>query len=150
MNMTVADVGWQACKTLSPLLLPMLGWVVARLAQLITARVDNEYLRGVLLRLDDAVFAAVRELQQIVVDDLKSTSTDGRLTQADKARIKQDALLTIRSHLGTNGLKEVATILGLDNGEVNKLISTKIEAAVHDLKMARVAAGAGMLIPATA
>lgn len=148
--MTAAEIGWKTFQALSPLLLALLGWTAARLGQFIAARVNNEYLRGVLLRLDDAVFAAVRELQQTVVDDLKSASADGRLSQADKARLKQDALLTIRSHLGDRGLAELARVLGLDTGEINKLISTKVEAAVHDLKVARAAAGAASLIPSTA
>lgn len=148
--MNASDIGLKIFQVLSPALLAVLGWAAARLAQLITARVKNEYLRGALVRLDDTVFAAVREIQQTVVDGLKGVSVDGRLTQADKDRIKQDVLNTIKSHLGLKGLKELAAILGLELGGVDKLISTKVEAAVHDLKVTRAAAGAGSLVPSTA
>src|SRR5205823_3923060 len=104
--------GLKIFQVLSPAVLAVLGWAAARLAQLITARVKNEYLRGALVRLDDTVFAVVREIQQTVVDGLKGVSVDGRLTQADKDRIKQDVLNTIKSHLGLKGLKELAAILG--------------------------------------
>lgn len=150
--MTVGDIVLKIFEVLSPAIATLLAWLVARLAQLITAKVKSEYLRGVLVRLDDTVFAAVREVQQTVVDDLKSASPDGRLTQAQQQQIKQDVMAKIKSHLGMKGLEEIAQILGLDGATgVENLISTKVESAVHDLKVTRTAAGAvGSLVPSTA
>lgn len=150
--MNLADIGLKALEILSPLLLTALAWLAAKGAQLISAKVQNEYLRGVLVRLDDAVFAAVREVQQVTVDAIKSGSADGTLTPEERDRVKQAALDSVKSHLGMKGLLELAKVLGLADGTVDKLLSTRIEAAVFDLKASRPAASDAPLTaaPATA
>jgi hypothetical protein len=137
MNVDVTDVGLKVLEILSPVLLAALTWVSAKVAQLISAKVKNEYLRGVLGRLDDAVLAAVREVQQVTVDAIKAASADGKLTPEERARVKQVAIDAVKSHLGAKGLAELARILGLEDGAIDKLLSTRVEAAVHDLKVAR-------------
>ena len=47
--------GRKVLEILSPVLLAALTWAAAKLAQLIRAKVQNEYLKGVLVGLDDAV-----------------------------------------------------------------------------------------------
>lgn len=131
------EIGWKVFQALSPLLLAALTWAAAKAAQLINAKVRGEYLRGVLLRLDDAVLAAVREVHQVTVEEFKAASADGRLTPEERARVKAKAIETVRTHLGTRGVAELAKVLGLDDGGLEKVLSTRIEAAVYDLKRAR-------------
>ena len=129
-----ADLSVQIFQFLSPLVLGAITWVAARLAQYITAKVKNEYLRGVLVRLDDTVVSVVREIHQVTVDALKASSVDGKIPPGAREAIRNAALTTIRSHLGVKGLGDLARVLGLDGTAVDRLIGTKVEAAVHDLK----------------
>lgn len=131
------EIGWKIFQALSPLLLAALTWAAAKAAQLIHAKVRAEYLRGVLLRLDDAVLAAVRDVHQVTVEELKAASADGRLTPEERAAVKAKAIEIVRTHLGAKGVTELAKVLGLDDGGLEKVLSTRIEAAVHDLKRAR-------------
>jgi hypothetical protein len=139
--MEKVDIAFAIFKALSPVLLAAVTWVAARLGQLINARVRNEYLRGVFVRLDDAVLGVVREAHQVTVDALKAATVDGKLPPAARESIKQAALNAVKSQLGTRGLAEVARVLGLGTDSVDRMIGTKIEAAVHDLKVRRVAVG---------
>jgi hypothetical protein len=139
--MDYGALGLKVFEALSPLLLAALTWAAAKLAQFIQAKVQSEYLRGVLVRLDDAVLSAVREVQQVTVDAIKSASPDGKLTPEQQAKVKQAAIDTIKSHLGMKGIGELAKVLGLEDGTIDKLLSTRVEAAVHDLKQARAANG---------
>jgi uncharacterized protein YidB (DUF937 family) len=132
--MSGSEIAVQAFRVLSPVLLAAVTWVAAKLAQFINARVQNEYLRGVLVRLDDAVLSVVREVNQVTVDAIKSASIDGRLPAGTRESIKAAAINAVKSHLGAKGLSELARVLGLDNGAVDRLLSTRIEAAVHDIK----------------
>jgi len=141
--MDYGELGLKVLQILSPILLAALTWVAAKVAQYIQAKVKNEYLRGVLVRLDDAVLAAVREVQQVTVEAIKSGSADGKLTPDERARVKQAAIDSVKSHLGMKGISELAKILGLETGAVDKLLSTRVEAAVHDLKMNRANGAAG-------
>lgn len=132
--MDAGSIGLKILEILSPVLLAALTWAAAKAAELVRAKVKNEYLKGVLVRLDDAVFTAVKELQQSVVDEIKRASADGKITDEEKRRIKEKALTTVKSHLGNKGLAELAKILGLNGGGLDGLLSSKVEAAVHDLR----------------
>jgi hypothetical protein len=132
MNKT--DFAFDVFKALSPVLLAAVTWVAARLGQWINARVRNEYLRGVLLRLDDAVLGVVREVHQVTVDALKAATVDGKLPPGARESLKQAALNAIKSHIGPRGVGEMVRVLGLSAEGVDRLIGTKIEATVHDLK----------------
>lgn len=123
-------------ETLAPALMAALTWAAAKLAALTRARIDNEYLKGVLLRLDDAVLVAVKELQQTVVSELKAASADGSLDELEQVRVKEAALANVKSYLGPKGLAVLAKILGLSDGSLEKLLSARIEAAVHDIRLA--------------
>lgn len=135
--MDMTEIGLAVFKALSPVLLAAFTWVAARLGQWINARVRNEYLRGVLVRLDDAVLAVVREVHQVTVEALKAATVNGKLPPAARESVKQAALNTIKSYLGARGIAELARVLGLSSEGVDRLIGTKIEAAVHDLKAQR-------------
>jgi hypothetical protein len=55
--------------------------------------------------------------------------------------LKRSALTAIKQHLGARGIGELARVLGLDSESVDRMIGTRIEATVHDLKQARVVNG---------
>jgi len=139
--MSGTDLGIQLFKVLSPVLMAVITWVGAKLAQLLSARVKNEYLRGVLVRLDDAVVSVVREINQVTVEAIKSASVDGRLPAGARDTIKNAALNAIKSHLGAEGLEELGRVLGLDGPAVDRMIGTRIEATVHSLKTQRTSNG---------
>ena len=139
--MDTTEIAAGIFKMLSPVLLAAMTWVAAKLAQLINARVKNEYLRGVLVRLDDAVLSVVREVHQVTVEALKNATVDGRLPPGARDTVKRAALGAIKSHLGVRGIAQLGKVLGLDGDAVDRLIGTKIEAAVLDLKAQRVLNG---------
>jgi hypothetical protein len=132
--MSTGSFGIMVVETLSPVFLAALTWAAAKLAQLIRAKVQNEHLAGVLLRIDDAVFTAVKDMQKSVVDQLKAASADGKITCEEQKQIKEKAVATARAHLGENGRAAVAKILGMGSAAIEDLLASKVEAAVHDLR----------------
>jgi hypothetical protein len=132
--MDVHEMGLKVAEVLLPVLMAALSWGAVLLANYIRAKVKNEYLKGVLVRLDDAVVAAVKEAQQVTVEAIKAASADGEITEAEQVEIKAKVCAVVKSHLGTKGLGELAKVLGLDDGSLSSLIGSKIEAAVYDLR----------------
>jgi hypothetical protein len=127
----IASIAFQA---LAPFMLAVLTWLGAKASQLISVRVRNERLRAALLRLDDAVLSIVRELQQVTVEPLKASSTDGRIPDGTKEAIRQAALAGIRAHLGPHAVAELIRTLGIGDEHLDRIIGTKVEAAVHALR----------------
>jgi hypothetical protein len=118
----------------SPLLLAALSWLSLRVAALINAKVKNERLHSVLSRLDDAVFVAVREVEQVFVSLLKTASQDGSLTADERRQAKEAALQAARSYLGPRGLAELGKVLGMNEDEVDRAIGSRVESAVYSLR----------------
>lgn len=88
-----------------------------------------------LVRLDDAVITAVKDLQQTVVAEIKAATTDGKISEAEKQRIKDAAVANVKSYLGTKGIRVLAEVLGLSGGALDSFLGSKVEAAVHDLRL---------------
>src|SRR6266545_852758 len=112
------NVAGQAILALSPVLLAALSWLSLQAAGLIQVKVKHENVRGTLLRLDDAVFVAVRQIQQVIVDQLKAASADGTLTADERRHVKVATLEAIRSYMGPKGILEICRILGLKDDEL--------------------------------
>lgn len=134
MNDTLwAHLG-NALQALSPIVLAALSWLSLRVAALINTKVKNERLHGILTRLDDAVFAAVREVEQVYVSMIKTASEDGSLTAEERRQAKDAALQAARTHLGPRGLAELGKVLGMNEDEVDRAIGTRVESAVYSLR----------------
>jgi hypothetical protein len=127
---------------LIPVLMAALAWAGVKIATWINAKTKNEYLKGVLLRLNDAVLAAVRETEQTVVTQLKAAAADGKLTDDEKRDVKRAAFESVKAHFGSKGVAEVGQVLGLSEDALEKMIGARLEAAVHDMKLVQTAAGA--------
>ena len=69
-----------------------LYWRGDGVVRLIRARVRNERLTRLLLRLDDMVLTVIKELQQTVVTELKAASADGRIGREERRCIKETAV----------------------------------------------------------
>ncbi|MFZ5892531.1 MAG: hypothetical protein ACOY0T_15835 [Myxococcota bacterium] len=127
----------KAAEALSPVFLAVLSWVSVRIAQLVDAKVKNEHVAGVLHRLDDAVTVAVREVEQVVVTELKAARSDGILNPDERLRVKGAALAAARSYIGFKGLLEIGKILGLKTDELDRLVEARVEAAVYEMRVER-------------
>ena len=117
----------------SPVILAGLGWLAVRIERYIKAKTDNQYLEGVLVRLNEAVWAEVKETQRNVVDAIKEANKDGKLTEAEKKKIKEAALQNIQSLLGPEGLALLYKVFGGERAATD-FIGKKIEAAVKDMR----------------
>ena len=121
---------------LVPLTAIGVAWLGGRVGELVQAKVGNEALRGVLLRLQDAVVTAVKDLEQTIVADAKAAASDGRISREEARRIKDKAVRQVKSYLGPTGLKQLGEVLGLWELSVEDFIGSKVEASVLDLKRA--------------
>lgn len=113
----------------APALVALFGWGMLKLNQLIAAKVENENLRGVLMRLDDAVDTAVKSVFQTFVKGLKKHE---KFDEAAQKEAKEAALAEIKSYLGPKGLSLISKILGWKDAD--KELGAKVEAKVESVK----------------
>jgi hypothetical protein len=139
--MRFTDLALMALQLVAPLLAGAITWALAKLAAHIQASIQNQYLQGVLLRIDHAVVTVVKDLQRTVVDQIKAASADGKITADERRRIKNAALDLVKSYLGAKGLRVLGDVLGLSGGALDDFLSSRIEAAVHDVRVTDRAVG---------
>lgn len=116
---------------LSPALIGLFGYGMLKLSQLISSKVKNEALQGILLRLDDSVETAVKSIFQSYVDTLKK---EGKFDKSAQAAAKTAAIQDIKSYFGPKGLEELQKIMGWKAESVEEQLSNKVEAKISDLK----------------
>ena len=79
-----------------------------------------------------SVEKAVVIVGQTIVDDLKAKSTDGKLTDEEKAEVKNHAVIIAKQQLGIVG----TFIMNIVTGSVDKWIQSQIEFIVGKIKAA--------------
>lgn len=117
----------------APIGVALAMWLSRWVAKMIQTKVQNDALAGALLRLNDAVFAAVKELEQSVVGPTKAQA-GGRLSVSEARGVKKKAIEVARQHLGGAGVSEVTSALGIPESALEKHLGSRIEAAVSDLR----------------
>ncbi len=70
-----------------------------------------------------------------MVAEIKAASADGKISEAEKRRIKDAAVANVKSYLGARGIRVLAEVLGLSGGALDSFLGSKVEAAVHDLRL---------------
>lgn len=118
----------------------LVGLALRKVSELVSTKVKNERIAGVLERVGQFTWEVVLELEQTLMKELKaaaSEASDGgaAITAAELAHVKSEAVLRIQALLGPDGLKSMAKELGLTPEGISSYLSTKVEAAVMQLKL---------------
>jgi hypothetical protein len=145
VDVPAATGGWITIvlTALAPILAALIGWLGVKIAAWITQATSNEMLKGVLTRLDTAVFNVVKETMMTTIDAAKAADANGQLPAAVGVAAKDAALVKIKSYLGVEGWKQLMLVLGLDDAQAASYVATKLEATVHSVKTEATAAASG-------
>jgi len=134
MNYFLWELMARSLSALPSLFLVALSWLSIQLSELITARARNESVRARLERLDDAVFTAVREVEQVLVIPLKRASASSKLGMADRGAASASAAQAARACIGARGWLDLSATLGLSSPELERAVGARVEAAVYELR----------------
>jgi len=114
---------------LTKLILPLVGLLVsigvAYAAQYLRQRSKNEVINRVITSTANVVQATVLEAQQTVVDGLKKKN-GGKLTEAEKEKIKSDVLKSVKARLTDRTLKELQGVTADLEGYLSSLIESHV------------------------
>src|SRR3954470_22796946 len=128
MNYFLWELMARSLSALPSLLLAALSWLSIQLSELITARAKNERVRAMLEQLDDAVFTAVREIEQVLVIPLKRASVSGTLGTAERGAASASAARAARACIGAKGWLDLGATLGLSSNELERALDARVEA----------------------
>lgn len=116
------------------------AFLLALLIRFVLGKLSNDTARKYVARALNEVGAAVAEVWQVYVSELKRgrepDSEDGSiLTAEEKRRAREMAIDKAKANIGKAGLVKLAKVLGIE-GAVDEWLGNKVEAAVADRKLA--------------
>ena len=143
----MAGEGWDIFGTiylvLGGLLVSGLGFGGKKLIELINAKVDNELLKGILVRLTSSVNDAVAMVNQTLKKSIKAAKdpeSEGgeRITEAEKKQLFEAVWAALKEEYGGfDGLFGLLKKIGIGDEKAAKAkVDTMIEAAVNKQKKA--------------
>ena len=124
-------------KTVAPYIASVIGllmsWGVYELNQYIRGKTKNEAAIAAMDTLGKITQTTVQGLAQTAAGSL----ADGKFTQAEASQLKQQAVDTVKSQI----TPELDKQLSLAVNDLDTFVSSKTEAAVLDVKIAKATAG---------
>lgn len=113
------------------LLTALLGLATSWLA----GKARDQRVASALTRLGDASMLVVKSLSGTTVAAIKEAAADGKITPAEREKIKALALDELKRYVGPAALAEQRAVLfGGDEGAHEEALGQHIEAAVFDMK----------------
>lgn len=103
------------------------SWAVAVLVKWLNSKINNETLKTVLEQTQGIITAAVAEVSQIFVDELKKT---GSFDEAAKKEAYEMALSRVRAQL----TEAAAGLIKATYGDLDAWLKMQIEKAVRETK----------------
>lgn len=105
----------------------------AMYAGMLKEKVKHDELKALIDRVQNTATIVVQSLNQTMVDDLKAAAEDGKLTQEEKTRIKDSALMSLLNTLNDQGKELLKETFGDLNEYLTKLIESKVGEAKKGL-----------------
>lgn len=119
--------------TLTPILSVIVIYVLVIIARFVVGNTNNTVVKAALANLEQIIFSTVTALSQTLVDDLKRTKPNGKLTDEEADLIKNKALSSIRNQIGSKDMN----VLVNNFGSVDELIDNILEQKVAENKLRR-------------
>lgn len=126
MHELLSTTGMQVLIALLPIFVGFLTVLMWMLVRYIQSKTKNQLVKDALGRLGEVVEVAVKDVQQSFVSKLDTKDPESL------KKAKDAALENIKSHYGEKGINELKKIFGWE--DVNKALSSHIEAGVHNIK----------------
>lgn len=102
---------------------------------------------GILARLTAAVQTVVLDVNGTIKADMIAAAADGKITDEEKAEIKDRALTRLKTHIGLKGLAEIVEILGISPSLLDTFLGSHLEAAIEGSKDRSGVPGGGTIDP---
>lgn len=119
--------------TIIPILSTIIAYVLITIARYMLRNSNNLLLKTAFTNLEQVILATVTALSQTIVDDLKQSKRNGKLTDEEALLIKNKAISAIHNQMSEKDMKVLAT----NFGSVDELIDNIIERTVAENKLRR-------------
>lgn len=108
------------------------SWAAMSARNWLKAKVQNEYVQQLLLRLADAVEIGVRQVSQTLLPEIRKAAADGKITEEEALQLRliaRSAAFDQLTAVDRDKLKEL-----FDTAQLERKLDQLVEAAVQRMK----------------
>lgn len=121
-------------QIVAPFVAFFLIWLKIKAIQWLNSKIKDQELKNTMNKVNNVIIDVVKEVEQQYASKERVQSIAGVLTPEAASKAKDLAVTTVVDQLGDKGMAEVKKVMDMNDSKANKLISSKIEAMVFDLK----------------
>lgn len=110
----------------------LVSWAAVSARNWLKAKVKNEYVQQLLLRLSDAVEIGVRQVSQTLLPEIRKAAADGKITEEEALQLRlmaRSAAFDQLTAVDRDKLKEL-----FDTAQLERKLDQLVEAAVQRMK----------------
>lgn len=111
-------------------LVALMGWLGKTLKAKFEADGNISLMEGAILKVTDVATSVVHEVEAGTKAKMEALKADGKLDAADYKALADEALAKLKSSLGTEGLKQLGSTLGMGEAALDTYLKGKLEQAV--------------------
>jgi hypothetical protein len=131
MENFMSQLSSQVLELVGSLVIGIVGLYFMKLRNLISTKVQNEQLKGVLLDLSEKGEEIVLELEDTLVKEMKKKSQDGRLSQEEIDEINEIAVSMMKNRLSMASLDFIQQ----NSDDIEEYILGKLRATNASFKL---------------
>lgn len=131
MDSSKYEIGIQLLQAFMPAIGIFVSYLVLKLTKYIDVKTKDEDLKRAMSQMNNVVDDVVKNVERMFVE--KQKVAKNYLTPQEAGTAKGIAINLIRDHLGP-AIDDTKKILNADDTQIDKILSTKIEAKLFDMK----------------
>jgi hypothetical protein len=125
--MTVTDIAYTLLPLAGTAALAGAVFALTKLGSYLDTKASGNKVLAALAVVDHAALAVVSNFQAVAVPSLKAAQANGKLTDADVTKLRAEALASLKSVMGSEGLSDLAKLLGVAVPALDPLLQGLIE-----------------------
>lgn len=102
-------------------------------AQYLKTKTKDQKIASALGMMDTMLTSAVKSTEQTLKKELVRANADGKLTELEKKKLRDDVLTTVQTNLTGSAKKEVLKVVP----DIRQYLEGKMESVIHDIKASK-------------
>lgn len=108
--------------------LTILTYATKKLRDFVDAKVENEHLNNAIDTMTEVTETSIKSTVNRLEPDIKKTLKDGKITEAERKRLKDSAVASAKAKLTSTARKRLGNVVG----DVEGYIEEKVESILQD------------------
>lgn len=124
----LAQFGPEIASIVVASIITIMTYAIKKLRDFVDAKVENENLNNAIDTVTEIAETSIKSTVNRLENQIKKALKDGELSEAERSRIKDQGIASVKSKLTSNARKRLGNVVG----DVEGYIGEKVESVLQD------------------